>query len=178
MSNKDRVFVAIYIRPGGSELDSVASTRSRTKPSDYHWGIWIEPKNGNGLGTSYDLEDSVAFSSVTNPFGWRFHIDDHKTTPPLMLGRIMIGKVPEGVGATDVGSVLKVVPLPSDPGSPIQDAVAWIKAAIEELQDASCAERFSIDAFMDDALGHAVSWRKKGGKEVEKVNYTWSRTFP
>ncbi|KAF2118750.1 hypothetical protein BDV96DRAFT_642926 [Lophiotrema nucula] len=178
MSNKDRVFVAIYTRPGSSELDSLASTRSRTKPDKFHWGIWVEPKSSNGNGTSYDLEDSIAFSSVTNPFGWRFHIDDHKSLPPRMLGRVMIGKVPESMNPTDVGSALEVIPLPSDPSSAIPDAVAWIKAAIEELQAAGCAERFSIDAFMDDALGHAVSWHQKGSQEVQKVNYTWSRTFP
>lgn len=178
MSNKDRVFVAIYTRPGTSELESLSSSRSKTKPTKYHWGIWVEPKNSSDSGTSFDLEDSVAYSSVTNPFGWRFHIDDHKALPPRMLGRIMIGKMPEGMSGSDVTGILKSVPLPSDPDSLIVDVVAWIKAAIEELQNAGAAERFPIDVFMNDALGFAIQWHAKGGKEVEKMNYTWSRTFP
>jgi hypothetical protein len=177
MSNKDRVFVAVYVRPGSSELDSLSSTRSKTKPQKYHWGIWIEPKNSDGSGTSFDLEDSISFSSVTNPFGWRYHIDDHSSVPSRMLGRFMIGKVPEGMSVTDVGSALKLVPLPSDPQSPVGDVVAWIKAAIEELQEAGCAETFPIDTFINDALDQVVVWHNKGLSR-EKVNYTWSRTFP
>ncbi|KAF2269038.1 hypothetical protein CC78DRAFT_335758 [Lojkania enalia] len=177
MSNKDRVFVALYTRPGSSELDSLSSAASKPKYTKYHWGIWVEPKNSQGNGTSFDLEDSVAFSSVTNPFGWRFHIEDHKCLPPRMLGRIMIGKVLEGMHGGEVGTILKVIPLPSDPGNVIGDAVAWTKAAIEELQEAGCAERFSIDAFMDDALAYAIQWHKSPGAP-QKVNYTWSRTFP
>ncbi|KAF2734190.1 hypothetical protein EJ04DRAFT_564470 [Polyplosphaeria fusca] len=177
MSNKDRVFVAIYTRPGSSELDSLNSTRSKAKAQKYHWGIWIEPKNGNGSGTSFDLEDSITFSSTTNPFGWRFHIDEHSSLPPRMLGRIMIGKVPETLKVTDVGRALKLVPLPSDPQSPIADVVVWLKAAIEELQQVGCAETFPIDTFIDDALSHAVTWQSKGSGQ-KKINYTWSRTFP
>ncbi|KAF2178978.1 hypothetical protein K469DRAFT_597445 [Zopfia rhizophila CBS 207.26] len=178
MANKDRVFIAIYTRPGTSDLSSLSSTRSKPKPDKYHWGIWVEAKNSSGAGTSYDLEDSVAYSSVTNPFGWRFHIDDHKAPPPRMLGRIMIGKMPEGMSGANIAGILKEVPLPSDPGSVIGDVVAWIKATIEELQDAGCAERFSIEAFMSDALGFATNWHAKGEREAQKVNYTWSRTFP
>ncbi|KAH7117574.1 hypothetical protein B0J11DRAFT_87998 [Dendryphion nanum] len=174
MSNKDRVFIAIYRHPHDSELTSLSS---RPKAQRYQWGIWVEPKNSTGQGTSFDLEDSAAFSSVANPFGWRLHIDDHKYLPTRMLGRIMIGKMPEGTNGSDVAEILKAVPLPSDPGSIIEDGVAWIRAAIEELQDMGGAESFSVDTFIDDALGHAVSWQKNS-KGPEKVNYTWSRTFP
>ncbi|KAF2464592.1 uncharacterized protein BDR25DRAFT_307131 [Lindgomyces ingoldianus] len=178
MSNKDRVFIAVYTRPGSSELDSLSPTRSKPKPQNYRWGIWVEPKNSTGAGTSFDLEDSVAYSSVTNPFGWRFHFDDHKSPPPRMLGRIMIGKLPEGMSVTDVTNILKRVPLPCDPGSAITDVVMWIKAVIEELQEAGYAETFSIETFMGDALAFATTWHSRNSRDIEKVNYTWSRAFP
>lgn len=91
-----------------------------------------------------------------------------------MLGRIMIGKVPEAMGMNDVAAVLREVPLPDG----VEDPVAWIQAAIVELQDVGCAERFSVEAFMSDAMGHAGGWHAKNKREPEKVNYTWSRTFP
>lgn len=178
MSNKDRVFVAIYTRPGSSAPSSLNSAKTKSTPQKYHWGIWVEPKSSTGAGTSFDLEDSVAYSSVTNPFGWRLHIDEHKAPPSRMLGRIMIGKMVDGTTAAEVADILRHIQLPSDPNSAILDAVAWIRAAIYELQAVGCAERFSVDAFMDDALSNAVTWHAKGKREPEKINYTWSRTFP
>lgn len=178
MSNKNRVFVAVYTRPGSSTMSSLNSTKPKPTPQKYHWGIWIEPKHGSGAGTSFDLEDAAGYSSVTNPFGWRLHIDDHKAPPARMLGRIMIGKIVEGMTTTDIANLLRQVQLPSEPGSAIADAAAWTQAAIQELQEVGCAETFSVEAFMADAVGHAVAWHGKGGAEVQKVNYTWSRTFP
>lgn len=177
MSNKNRVFVAIYTRIDTSSL-STLSAKSKTNPDNYHWGIWIEPKGSTGQGTSFDLEDSITFSSVTNPFGWRFRIDEHKSLPPRMLGRVMIGKLSEEMTNADIMEVLKMVPLPSDPHSPVQGVVDWVKAAIAELQEVGAAERFSIDTLIGDALVYTAQWLAKPGKEAGKVNYTWSRTFP
>ncbi|KAF2243502.1 hypothetical protein BU26DRAFT_437095 [Trematosphaeria pertusa] len=96
-----------------------------------------------------------------------------------MLGRIMVGKLVEGMGGADVADVLRGVPLPSDPGSGVADAVAWVGRALEELQRVGCAERFSVEAFMGEAVGFAAQWAGRGKRgEPEKVNYTWSRTFP
>jgi hypothetical protein len=183
--NKLRVFVAVYSRPENTSLASTLSTtssdRSRsTKPTAqrYHWGIWVEPKFSDGYGTSFDLEDSVANSSVCNIFGWRLQITDHDAPPARMLVRLMIGKAEEGASMADVANVLKEVQLPSDPGSRVVDVVGWMQAAIVELQKHGWAQTFALEWFMDEALADAVRWEKKGGQEVGKVNYTWSRTFP
>ena len=184
--NKDRVFVAIYARPENSSLGSTQSTsgssdRSRTRKATvqrYHWGIWIEPKFSEGEGTAFDLEDSVANSNLNNPFGWRLLVAEHDAPPERMLVRLMIGKVVEGMSMADVANVLKEVQLPSDPGSRVADVVAWIQAAIAELQKCGCAQQFAQEWFMEEALADAVRWEGKGGRVVGKVNYTWSRTFP
>ncbi|KAF1966459.1 hypothetical protein BU23DRAFT_440388, partial [Bimuria novae-zelandiae CBS 107.79] len=139
----------------------------------YHWGLWLEPKASTGNGTSFDLEDAVAYPTVSNPFGWRLHIDEHKSLPSHMLGRIMIGKMVEGSTEADVAQILTQVQMPNEPGNQVGDAVEWIKRAIAELQEMRCAESFSIDAFMEEAVSYAASWHsKKGSKEPEKVNYT------
>ena len=179
MGNKIRVFVALYTRPEASNTSTASSLKSRPKAQAFHWGLWLEPKGSTGEGTSFDLEDSSAYSSISSPFGWRLHIDEHKTTPSHMLGRIMIGKMVEGSSDADVAQILTQVQLPSEPGSQINDAVEWIKRVITELQDLGCAESFGIDVFMEKALSYAVSWNGKKSKKVpEKINYTWSRTFP
>jgi hypothetical protein len=95
-----------------------------------------------------------------------------------MLGRLMIGKLPLEKTIGDVARILKKVPLPSDPATPVKDTVSWTKVAIAELQLAGMAERFSPDSFVADALVHARQWYAKGVKTPEKINYTWSRTFP
>lgn len=184
MSNKTRVFVAIYTRPEASNTSTASSRKSRPKAQNFHWGLWLEPKGSTGEGTSFDLEDSSAYTSISSPFGWRLHIDEHKSIPSHMLGRIMIGKMVEGSSDADVGQILTQVQLPSEPGSEVSDAVEWIKRVITELQGLECAESFGVDVFMERALSYAVSWNSKKSKKesekvlAEKVNYTWSRTFP
>lgn len=179
MSNKIRVFVGIYTRPDGSNTSAASSSKSRPAAQNFHWGLWLEPKGSQGHGTSFDLEDALAYTNVSNPFGWRLHIDEHKTFPPNMLGRIMIGKMVLGSSDADVAQILTQVQLPNEPGSRVADSVEWIKRVIAELQELGCAEVFGIDVFIDKALSHAVTWSsKKQKEEPEKINYTWSRTFP
>lgn len=103
-------------------------------------------------------------------------VEEHNSLPPRMLCRLMIGKIVEGMSTADVANVLRQVELPSDPGSRVVDVVAWVQAAIKELQKCGCAQMFATEWFMEQALGDAAKW--EGKKEVGKLNYTWSRTFP
>jgi hypothetical protein len=182
MSNKDRVFVAISTHATGaqSELSSLSSNNKlKTTPSQYHWSIWIEPKRAPDTGTSFALADSLPHASVANPFGWRLEVNHHAAPPPRMLGRIMIGKVPEDVSRESIEEALREVPLPCDPGSRVSDGADWIQGALDVLQGCGAAETFSIEAFMADAMGSAAQWTsKKNNGDVQKINYTWSRTFP
>ena len=92
-----------------------------------------------------------------------------------MLGRIMVGKLPEGLTPEDVGALLSHVPLPEEAG--LEGEVEWVRVALGELQRNGCAEAFSVEQFVGDAVAYADGWVAKG-KRKEKVNYTWSRTFP
>lgn len=178
--SKERVYVAVYAASFiDIESTTTASVNSRNKAAKYHWGIWVEPKGSEGEGTSFDIETPTSTNFTgASLFGLRLQTEDHKTTPPNMLGRLMIGKLPEGSTAKEIGPVLSEIPLPGDPGSPIQDNVSWIKAAIMELQEASCAERFFVEQFIKDAVSRAKKWESNRSKGPGKVNYTRSRTFP
>ncbi|OCK76035.1 hypothetical protein K432DRAFT_396784 [Lepidopterella palustris CBS 459.81] len=177
MSNKDRVFVALYVRDGITGTESI---RSKPNHSIYVWGIWIEPKGSSGEGTSFSVEESSGFADAENPAGWNLVIKGYSQWPHAQLGRIMIGKLPEGFAGADVAALLRDIPLPDAHASPVENGVTWMKMAIGELQRNGCAERFSVDQFVDDALGYADAWyaKDKRGERNEKINYTWSRTFP
>jgi hypothetical protein len=179
MSNKDRIFVAIYMRPDTSTSTvSCYSSASNPKPAKFQWGIWIEPENSQGAGTAFHVEDDLNVPYLLYSFDSHFHRDEHKAPPANMLGRLMIGKIPQEQSIRDVERILRKVPLPSDPASSITDTLGWTRTASEDLQQAGLAERFSVDTFVADALIHARQWYAKGGKTIEKINYTWSRTFP
>lgn len=168
------------MRPDAStSTTSCYSSASNPNPSKFQWGIWIEPKNSNGAGTSFHVEDDLSVPFLLYSFDSHFHQEEHKQPPATMLGRIMIGKLPIERTVREVERILRRIPLPSDPACPqINDTMDWTKAAIEELQQQGMAERFPIDTFAADALVHAGQWYSKQGKGIEKINYTWSRTFP
>ncbi|KAF2201432.1 hypothetical protein GQ43DRAFT_371498 [Delitschia confertaspora ATCC 74209] len=96
-----------------------------------------------------------------------------------MLGRLMIGKIPEDATSRDVIDLLSQIPLPGDPGSLIMNGIEWIKAAISELQRTGCAESFYVEGFVKEAYSSAKKWESSNrSKGPKKVNYTRSRTFP
>jgi hypothetical protein len=68
-----------------------------------------------------------------------------------MLGRIVIRKMVESSTEAHVAKVLTHVQMPFEAGSPVGDALEWIKGVIFG------AEMFSIDAFMEEAVSNAVT---------------------
>lgn len=115
---------------------------------------------------------------MSNPFGWRLHIDEHSRPPLHMMGRIMIGKMEEGSSVLDIAGILSGVKMPDEPGSLVRSSVEWIKRVIEGLQELGWAEHFGVDDFVEDAMSHAVQWDKTKTQWPRKVNYTLQRSFP
>lgn len=179
MSNKDRIFVAIYLRPddGSASTVNTATSHNSLSPSRYLWGIWIEQKGSNGQGVSYDVEDDSSEPYLMYSFDDHFHCQERSQPPANMLGRMMIGKIPQGRTSKEVYQILKRIPLPSDPATQISDTAGWTKAAIEELQGHMIAEKFDTNRFFQDAMKQAVNWQREGLTR-QKANYTWGRTFP
>ncbi|KAF2746749.1 hypothetical protein M011DRAFT_78021 [Sporormia fimetaria CBS 119925] len=181
MTNKDRIYLAVYRRTDASTTSSNTTSSSALAPRSFQWGIWIEPKGSSGHGTTISVEDDLSVPFLMYSFDSHFHVETHSRLPSNMLGRLMIGKIPAGKDIRDVERVLKRVPLPSDPSAPnVNDTVDWTRVAVEELQKVGCAENFRVEKLMSDALGHANTWAAKSqsGGSGERVNYTWSRTFP
>lgn len=69
--NKYRVSVAGFARDGISNDPSLEKPFGRAM---YRWGIWVEPKHGQGKGRLYHVEEHPPMSSAAGPVpgGWRF----------------------------------------------------------------------------------------------------------
>ncbi|OBT63354.1 hypothetical protein VE03_07197 [Pseudogymnoascus sp. 23342-1-I1] len=100
--NKYRVYVTAFVRDG-------ISTRYELEPqygfAMYHWGIWVELKNGGGKGLLFHVQEHPPMNSASGriPGGWKF---EPRTSNALisqrLVGRLMIGKLPSGNGFDDI----------------------------------------------------------------------------
>ncbi|EFE33887.1 uncharacterized protein ARB_07351 [Trichophyton benhamiae CBS 112371] len=92
-----------------------------------------------------------------------------------MLGRMMIGKLPKGITAHDVDTLLQRVALPRENATPVENCVTWIRAAIQALQEKQWVENFDIDKLMDHTLDESDKWygaNKNLQGATEMANYT------
>lgn len=96
-----------------------------------------------------------------------------------MMGRIMVGKIPNDVTKEQVTAVLLGIPLPRTDTEPVENCVSWTKEALAELQQKGWADQFDIQSFMHHALERAMSWLEAGyfPRANIKENYT-QRKFP
>ncbi|PGG99555.1 hypothetical protein AJ79_08492 [Helicocarpus griseus UAMH5409] len=125
----------------------------------YHWGLLFSPKKAKGRTSyTYDVSDAADPHPVTrvdrNPErNWVYRPRD-KVDPALstrLLGRVMIGKIPNNVSYSRIQAILNTVPLLRN-GFQTENCVSWTRDAIGKLQKEGLAERFNIDNFMDDSL--------------------------
>lgn len=157
--NKYRVSVAGFARDGISNNPSLETTLGHAM---YHWGIWVEPKNGEGEGRLYHTEEHEPMNSAAGPIpgGWRFGPrKSNSRTSQRLIGRIMIGKLPAGNGFDEIEALLGQVPEPAE-GSD-ENCITWAMNAVRLLQSQDpepWAEDFDVDEFMDYAYGRIRSW--------------------
>lgn len=162
MSNKRRVVIALYHRGGLSLGDN----RQRLGYESYHWGILIMPKHppeGHCLPpcSAYNATDNIVIDPEThedlNPnLDWLFRTQ-HGIDPSArgqLIGRIIVGKLPNHVSTSDLDTLLAGVPLPSKDASPPQSCVTWTLAALGALQNAGLVWNFDIETFRDWALAY------------------------
>lgn len=165
MSNKRRVMVTIHYR---DEL-SLRDNRARLGLSAYHWGILIQPKNPKGLDSNaYDVSDGarpdpMARQDLNPSRDWHFRAK-LGVSPILsgrLLGKVMVGKVPNNVTDANMEDLLRKVPLPIKNTG--QNCVTWTLATIQALQKGKLAEDFDVNEFMTKALGLADEWLQHPG---------------
>ncbi|KAI0400001.1 hypothetical protein F4802DRAFT_620446 [Xylaria palmicola] len=177
--DKTRVFVALYFREGITSSERSEELLGHAK---FHWAIWTEPKGSLGRGCCYQVVKSDAFINVPDSGGWEYSFRRIRdcTRSGSMLGRIMVGKLPNDVGPEVLNNVLIRIPLPSEDGHSGESCVTWTVSALKELQLLGWAENFRVKEFMDHGLYRANrwynhrSWRDRNLKE----NYALQRNFP
>jgi hypothetical protein len=162
MSNKRRVYVSIHHR---DEL-SLGDNRVRLGYEAFHWGILITPKTSSGPDSlAFDVSDGAVPDPVsrqdTNPHrNWKFR--SKTQVDPIrsgrLIGRVLIGKVPNNITDLQIQSILATVPLPVKSATPQQSCVTWILAAIAALQNAGLARKFDVSQFIVWALSYADHW--------------------
>lgn len=162
--NKRRVFIALYER---EEL-SVGESRRRLGHDAYHWEITVAPKDHSG-------NDCYVYGVTNGPLrkgkvhiidgnrgrSWRFreeHVNPDASS--LLVGMVMIGKVPSQVTRDDIMKNLGPPTIQVPDKRFGENCTTWIKEAIMKLQEGGLAEQFDIQLFMDDALAFADHYTK------------------
>ncbi|RSL63552.1 hypothetical protein CEP54_005151 [Fusarium duplospermum] len=108
----------------------------------YHWGIIVMPEPSEGQDCyAYDATDASEIDPVTfrmnNPsMDWWFRVKENidPTLSTKLIGRIVIGQVPDGVSSADLRSLFERVDLPVKNRHPQQSCVTWTLNAIQALQ--------------------------------------------
>lgn len=174
MSNKSRVFVALYFLQGGTKLPEDRAPGERPK---FHWAIAIQDKHEKNLFTAIDVKMEHAYANLPDSGGWTYHYKPNADTTRsyALLGMIMIGKRPTNVDVSQVDEALRAIPVPREDADPAESCRTWVLEAIPRLQQLGCAEPFDINDFEDYALRQGDEWFKGNptldGKK-ERVNYT------
>lgn len=179
MSNKRRVFVSLHHRYSLS----IRENRQRLRHAAYHWAILICPKKPKGSDShSFDVSDGIILHPTQkvdlNPEGnWFFRAEANAQPDdsPHLLGRVMIGKLPNEVSYENLHSLLEQIPLPEKDAEPVQNCVSWTRAAIRKLQENGFAEQFDLDPFMDKALAFADQRLHETTATSTSINYTTRR---
>lgn len=156
------ITVALYHRDHLSR----GSSRRTFGYEAYHWGIILTPQTSRGRDCwTYAATDKCYLDTVTmrmvNPTmdWWLDHRDN--VDPPLsgkLLGRIIIGQVPDGITFAEVDEFLQSVPLPVKNKDPQQSCVTWVSDAIQRLQGRGWVRVFELANFKDFALSAADQW--------------------
>lgn len=176
MINKRQVFVTIQYR---DEL-SLGENRQKLGYAAYNWGILISPKVSAGKDCyAFDVSDAARPDPETrvdcNPNrDWVFR--SKPNVDPLfsghVLGRVMIGKVPNDIGTSAIEARLAAIPLPEKEAVPEQNCVSWTMSAIQALQEIRLAEQFDLKEFMAYAIRYADQRLKAVDATANVVNYT------
>lgn len=145
----------------------------------YHWGIIVMPEDSRGRDCSaYDATDASEIDPVTfrldNPtMDWWFrakqNIDPALSTK--LIGRIVIGQVPDGVLSDELQSLFEGVELPIKNRDPQQSCVTWAMNAIRALQRQGWAWAFDLDEFKDMALSYADERMKGEDSSEPSIKY-------
>ena len=159
MSNKRRVFVSIYHRG----RFSLGENRTQLQHGAFHWSIVTAPKSSKGADNrAYDVTDGIvvlhsgqSYSNTDGDWHFRSKADIDPNENYRLVGRIIIGKIPNSISDAEIEEILARMSLPLNSAIPKQNCVSWTWNAIRALQDAEIIQRFNMDQFAVLALAFA-----------------------
>lgn len=153
---------------------SVGNARRVFDKQAYHWSIMIIPEGGQSENChSFDATDASHINPVTfrmnNPtmdWWFRSELDIKPQRHEKLLGRIVIGEMPDEVSGEELGDFFQGIPLPMKNTNPQQSSVTWIMDAIQALQEKGWTHDFDLDRFKNFAVTYADE--KMKGAEAEE----------
>ncbi|KAM0554025.1 hypothetical protein ACHAPJ_007100 [Fusarium lateritium] len=145
----------------------------------YHWAIVIMPEVSDGRDChEFDATDASEIDSVTfrinNPtMDWFFRpkINIDPMLSPKLLGRIVIGQIPDELSGDDLSDFFERVPLPVKNTHPQQSCVTWVINAIRASQEQEWVPAYDLDKLKDWALSYADERMKNSGPRDPIVRY-------
>ncbi|KAH6969240.1 hypothetical protein DER45DRAFT_548859 [Fusarium avenaceum] len=146
----------------------------------YHWGIIIMSEGSQERdciafeATDASTIDPVTFRMSNPTMDWFMRMKD-ESDPEFstkLLGRIIIGQVPDDVSNSQLEALFRTVPLPVKNTHPQQSCVTWAIDAIRVLQRKGWASQFELNGFKDWALYYADERMKTElSREPEIASY-------
>lgn len=159
--NKQRIYFCVYFQQG--------PTGTHGNPRVFHCGLWVEPKNSRGSGDFFHVQyhPSRPVNRPDYPLGWVYDSSVSRGRRANwrhsgnLIGRILLGKLPDGVTAEHIHQVCSGVPMPRDRTD--ENCWDWTRWAIEELQRRRWLRNFTWterngSGFADRAYRQAVAW--------------------
>ncbi|KAH7184806.1 uncharacterized protein B0J16DRAFT_122641 [Fusarium flagelliforme] len=169
------VALALYHR----DHFSLGNARRTFGYEAYHWGILITPQTSRGRDChAFEATDASEIDPVTfrmnNPTmaWWMRHKGN--VDPALsakLIGRIVIGQIPDGISAADLKKFFGTVPLPVKNTHPQESCVTWAIDAIRTMQRQGWVPQIELNGFKDWALSYADERMKGTNAREPSVRY-------
>ncbi|KAJ5296010.1 hypothetical protein N7508_010831 [Penicillium antarcticum] len=120
-SNKDRLYVALYVRGGKATMPN--------KEDTYHWGLIVGPKveTDNKTGVRYHAKERIKIGGSE----WQFEESPCPlSADSMLLVRIMVGKV---ANVPHLIETLRGTPIRG--GQSGWNCISWVKEALKGLAE-------------------------------------------
>ena len=169
----------VYIALNHRDRFSEGHLRQVFEYDAYHWAIMISPEPGQGQECSvFEATDASEIDQATfrlnNPtMDWWFRDKDEVdlAISSKLLGRVAIGKAPDGMSHMELKEFFLRIPLPIQNREPQQSCVTWVMNAIRALQRQGWVREFELGAFKDWALLYADDRMKREGATEPEVKH-------
>lgn len=170
-SNKCRIYFCVYYQ--GGRAGTVAD------PRVFHCGLWVEDKNSRGRGHYFHVQfhGRRPVNRPDYPDGWAYGTSVTRSREAnwkesgKLIGRILLGKLPSGVGAGDIHDVCRDVRLPNE--NTDDDCWTWTGRAIKAIQDRGWLARHSWTSLRAAAYDQACSWWDGDRGKVPRNAHFW-----